>query len=80
MNFTDIERDAYEDHLEWLMTEASTLKKYEQRYREEGREEGRVEGRVEIAKAMISDNEKLEKIIKYTGLTERQIRELHHNK
>ena len=80
MNFTDIEQDAYEDHLKWLMTEASTLKKYEQKYREEGREEGRVEVRIEIAKAMISDNEKLEKIIKYTGLTERQIRELHHNK
>ena len=73
MNFTDIERDAYEDHLKWLMTEASTLKKYEQKYREEGREEGRVEVReegenkkaIEIAKTMLLENEPIEKIERY---------------
>lgn len=40
MNFTDAERDSYEDHLKWLRIEANTLKKQ----REEGWAEGRAEG------------------------------------
>ena len=44
MNFTEEEREAYEDHLKWLRIESNTLKKYEEKYRKEGREEGREEG------------------------------------
>ena len=40
MNFSEIERDAYEDHLKWLRIEANTLKNYEQRGEARGREEG----------------------------------------
>ena len=47
---------------------------------EKGREEGRAEGRdersIEIAREMLADNEAIDKIIRYTGLTETQIKEL----
>ncbi len=39
----------------------------------EGKIEGKVEGKIEIAKEMIKDNEPIEKIMKYTGLTKKEI-------
>jgi predicted transposase YdaD len=42
----------------------------------EGKNEGKVEREIEIALEMIKDNETIEKIIKYTGLTEEKINEL----
>ncbi|WP_341751229.1 MULTISPECIES: Rpn family recombination-promoting nuclease/putative transposase [unclassified Candidatus Tisiphia] len=69
MNFTDEEREAYEDHLKWLRIEANTLKKQ----LEKGREEGREEGIIAIAKEMLLNNEPMEKIIKYTKLSKSQI-------
>jgi predicted transposase/invertase (TIGR01784 family) len=39
-------------------------------------DEGKVEGKVEMAKLMKSDNEPIEKIIKYTGLTKDEIDKL----
>ena len=48
--------------------------------REEGLEQGRAEGRkesfVEIARQMLEEGEPIEKIIKYTHLTEEEIRAL----
>jgi len=45
--------------------------------RREGRREGRLEGRlareVEIARSMIANGEPVEKIIRYTGLTQAEI-------
>ena len=73
MNFTDAEREAYEDHLKWLRIEANTLKKYGEKAKAEGREEGKAEGRaeekIEIAKAMLLDGNAVEKIAKITGLS-----------
>lgn len=34
---TEVEREAYEDHLKWLRIEANTLKKAEEKGREEGK-------------------------------------------
>ncbi|WP_342267729.1 Rpn family recombination-promoting nuclease/putative transposase [Candidatus Tisiphia endosymbiont of Empis tessellata] len=65
MNFTDEEREAYEDHLKWLRIEANTLKKQ--------LEKGREEGIIAIAKEMLLNNEPMEKIIKYTKLSKSQI-------
>ncbi|WP_367364648.1 Rpn family recombination-promoting nuclease/putative transposase [Candidatus Tisiphia endosymbiont of Nedyus quadrimaculatus] len=88
MNFTDEEREAYEDHLKWLRIEANTLKKQLEKGREEGREEGREKGREEgrekgreeerisMAKEMLLNNEPMEKIIKYTKLSKSQIENL----
>ena len=84
MNFSNDEREAYEERLKWLRMETSTLKKYEQKCREEGKIEGKIEGiaegearrNIEIARAMIEEGESIEKIIKFTQLTEQQIVEL----
>ncbi len=43
---------------------------------EKGIEKGKVEGKIEIAKEMLEDNEPVEKIMKYTGLTKKEIDEL----
>ena len=42
----------------------------------EGKVEGKIEGKIEIAKEMLKENEPVLKIIKYTGLSEREINEL----
>jgi predicted transposase YdaD len=44
--------------------------------RMEGKMEGRMEGKYETARNMKADGEPLSRIIKYTGLTEQQIKEL----
>ncbi len=78
MNFSPIEREAYEEHLKWFRIEANTLKKM----REEGIEIGEARGEekkaLEMAKEMLADNEPIAKIIKYTGLTLEQIEDLKH--
>lgn len=48
MNFNDEERNSYEDHLKWLMIEASTLKKMEEKVRAEVRVEVKAEVRAEV--------------------------------
>lgn len=40
------------------------------------REEGREEGKIDVAKEMLADKVPVETIIKYTGLTEEQVRAL----
>jgi predicted transposase/invertase (TIGR01784 family) len=69
MNFSTEEREAYEDHLKWLMIEANTLKKAE----EKGREEGKKEEKFALAKKMLDEGESTDKIIKYTGLSKEEI-------
>ncbi|MDR0329254.1 MAG: Rpn family recombination-promoting nuclease/putative transposase [Rickettsia sp.] len=76
MNFTDEEREAYEDHLKWLRIEANTLKKQLEKGRVEGIEEGRYEEKISMAKEMLLNNEPMEKIIKYTKLSKSQIKNL----
>jgi predicted transposase/invertase (TIGR01784 family) len=80
MNFSEEEREAYEDHLKWLRIEANTLKKYEQKGREEGEaigvEKGEVKKAIEMALIMLAEDEPLAKIIKYTNLTKEQIENL----
>ena len=44
--------------------------------REKGREEGRAERSFEIAHALLAEGVSIEKIMRYTGLTESQIKEL----
>ncbi len=47
MNFTDEEREVYEDHLKWLRIETNTLRNYEQKGIEKGMELGIKKGREE---------------------------------
>ena len=68
MNFTDEEREAYEDHLKWLRIEANSLKKAEER--------GRKEEKLEIARSMFNENLPLEQISRLTGLSEKELKNL----
>lgn len=47
MNFTEAEREEYEDHLKWLRIQTNTVKKYEQKGMEKGLQEGIEKGREE---------------------------------
>jgi predicted transposase/invertase (TIGR01784 family) len=73
MNFSDDEREAYEDHLKWLRIETNTLMNYERRGMEKGMEKGEKKKALEIAKEMLADKEPLDKIIKYTKLTKEEM-------
>lgn len=73
MSFTEVEREAYEDHLKWLRIEANTLKKAEARGVEKGREEGREEGIKSTALNMVGQNLDVELISKVTGLSIEEI-------
>lgn len=76
MNFTSEEREAYEGHLKWLMTEASVLKTAENKGREKGLAEGRAEGRAEFIQIMLAQGHRIETIAKFTGLSVDQINKL----
>jgi len=39
-------------------------------------EKGKIKGKIEIAKEMLKDDEPIEKIMRYTGLTKEQINDL----
>lgn len=68
MNFSEEERNAYEDRLKWLRIEANTLKK--------ARDDAKAERNIEIAKEMLIDKELIEKIVKYTKLSKEEIEKL----
>jgi predicted transposase YdaD len=42
----------------------------------EGEKKGKIERNIEIACEMLKDNEGIEKIMKYTGLTEKEIQNI----
>ena len=69
MNFTEEEKEAYENHLKWLRIETNTLKKAEAK----GREEGRQERDREIALKMLKEKLSTKQISKLTGLSVEEI-------
>lgn len=69
MNFTEEEREAYEDHLKWLRIETNSLKKAE----DKGREEGREEEKNKIALKMLKRGRPIDEIVEDTGLSEEEI-------
>ena len=56
MNFTDEERDAYEDRLKWLRIEANTLKKAEAKGVEKGIAIGEEKSILKVARRMLQEN------------------------
>jgi predicted transposase/invertase (TIGR01784 family) len=66
MNFNEIEREAYEDHLKWFRVEANTLKKI------------REEERMLIAEKLLAMELSIEKISESTGLSIKEIEDLKH--
>lgn len=80
MNFSTIEREAYEEHLKWFRIEANTLKKAEAKARAEGIEIGEARGEanktLEMATKMLAKNMSINEIVELTGLTIEQIEKL----
>ena len=70
------ERTFYEDSLKDYWDLKSSMETYFNEGKAEGKAEGKVEGKVEMAKLMLSDKEPIEKIVKYTGLSRREIERL----
>jgi len=85
LNFSEEERELYEDHLKWLRIEKSqyTKKTAEKALAEgisigeaRGIEKGETKKAVEIAKAMLTKNKPMEKIVEFTSLTVKEIEKL----
>ena len=86
--FTKKELREYEDSLKAYRDIKNSLDTAREQGFEKGHEKGRVEGRAEgraegrdersfeIAREMLADDESIEKIMRYTGLTETQIKEI----
>lgn len=73
MNFSEDEKEGYDDHLKWLRIQINTIKKYEQSAKEEGFSEGKAESKAEIAINMLNNNETIDKIMRFTGLSKEHI-------
>ena len=73
MNFSDAEREDYEDHLKWLRIQANTMKKYKQDGIEEGEARGELNKAIAIAKNLVNLGLPIQDIINATGLTKEQI-------
>ena len=84
VNFSNQERDEYEDRLKWLRMEANTLKKRYNIGREEGIAEGIAEGmvkgriaeKIEIAKNLLKYGVNIEAISQATGLLKEEIEKI----
>ena len=76
MNFSEEEREAYEDHLKWLRIEANSLKKAEAKGKAEGMIEGETKGKIKVAIALLSKGLDANLISETTGLSLQQINEL----
>ena len=66
--FNQKEYQEYEDSLKYYRDLKNSL--------DTAKEEGKIERNIEIAREMLKNNEAVEKIIKYTGLTEKEINDL----
>lgn len=72
MNFSEEEREAYEDHLKWLRIEANSLKKAE----EKGIMKGIIKGKAEVAIALLAKGLDPNLISETTELSLQQINQL----
>lgn len=70
---SDKERKAYERYSENTHYEASMHESHYGRGKLDGKVEGKIEGRIEVALNMLKDNEPLEKVSRFTGLSEGEI-------
>jgi len=84
INFTEDERNAYEDRLKWLRTEMSTLKKRFNDGKAEGLAKGKVEGlaegKIEMVKKMLTKKIPIDIIIEISGMEKNDIQVLMDNK
>ena len=76
LNFSEEERELYEDHLKWLRIEANTLKKATEKAKEEGIMEGVEKRNIEVAINMLKQKLDDKLISSVTGLTLEEILKL----
>ncbi len=80
MNFSEDEREGYENHLKWLQIQTNTIKNYEQHARAEGEAIGEARGeaknRIEVAKKLMNLGIAIDIVVESTGLTRQQIEQL----
>lgn len=76
MNFSEDEREAYENHLKWLRIETNTLKKMRAEGVAEGEARGKAEEKRAIAKSLLSQNVAHNVIASATGLPPEEILKL----
>ena len=78
LNFSEEERELYEDHLKWLRIEANTLKKTAEKALAEGISIGEArgieKGKSELIKMMLNQGNPVDKIAKITGLSITEIK------
>ena len=75
--YEEISQDEHEKYLADLrMKHILDTNSIEEYGYEKGKKEGKKEEKIEIAKEMLKENESIEKIIKYTGLTKEEIKKL----
>ncbi|MCQ2974754.1 MAG: Rpn family recombination-promoting nuclease/putative transposase [Bacteroidales bacterium] len=78
--YTEAELTAYDKYWDLVSREKTIINEKTNKAREEGRKEGREEGETnkafQIAKMMKANNEPLEKIINYTGLSKEEIEKI----
>jgi predicted transposase/invertase (TIGR01784 family) len=75
-NFGEDERQAYEEHLKWIIIEVNTLRKYEAKGLAEDIEEGERKKAIAISKNMLSKDMNLENVSSLTGLSVEEISQL----
>lgn len=71
-DFTPTQVRSYEDSLKYYRDLKNSL----DTARDEGKEEGKIEGKIEIAIEMLKANEPIDKIMRFTGLTQEQIEQI----
>ena len=76
MNFSSEERELYDDHLKWLMIEANTLKKAENKAREEGIAIGETRGIEKVAISMLKQKIDDSLIQSVTGFSQDELNKL----
>ena len=80
MNFSEDEKEGYDNHLKWLRIQTNTIKNYEKNAREEGQAIGEAIGETKakhhIAQQLLQLNMTIEQIVAVTGLTREEIEAL----
>ena len=79
-NFTPAQVRSYEDSLKYYRDLKNSLDTARDEGKEEGKIEGKLEGKIEreieIAIEMLKANEPIDKVMRFTGLTQEQIEQL----
>lgn len=74
--FSKLEAESYEDSMKIYRDLNNSINTAREEGELVGILKGKLENNISLAETMMNENESIEKIIKYTGLTENQIQEI----